>query len=114
MNSFLKTASRQVTSAKVFLREAAGSNTIKYSAEKGAKHLIYIPFTSQEVVDEATQTKAMEKILVAISGDVHEWRTADGKFKATVCAKDNIRMSDDGAVMLNDGSCPFCDRVSNS
>lgn len=114
MSSFLKTASKQVADARTFLREAAGANTIKYSAEKGARHLIYIPYLTQEVVDEATNQKVAAKTLYAISGDVHEWRTVDGKFKATVCAKDKVRMADDGVTMLNNGSCPFCDRVSDS
>ena len=112
MSSFLKTASKQVRDARTFLREAAGANTIKYSAEKGAKHLIYIPFTSQQVTDDSTGQEAVAKVINAISGSVHEWKTPDGKFKATVCAKDKIRKSEDGTV-LNDGSCPFCDRVSD-
>lgn len=113
MASFLKTASKQVTDTRDFLRAAAGGNSIKYTAEKGAKHLIYIPFTQEEVTDEATGQKVIVKNLCAISGAVHEWTNADGKYKASVCLKDVIRHDEAGNV-LNDGSCPFCDRVSDA
>lgn len=113
MGTFLKTASRQVGDIRTFLRDSSSGNSIKYAAEKGAKHIIYIPFTETVVVDEATGGQMAQKSLCAISGAVHEWSTADGKFKATVCLKDVIRKADDGTV-LNDGTCPFCDRVSDA
>ena len=114
MSSFLKTASKQVSNVKAFLREAAGGNSIKYGAEKGAKHLIYFPYTEALVVDEATGAQKAEKNLCAISGEVHEWTTAEGKFKATICLKGVVRKADDGVTVLNDGSCPFCDRTADS
>lgn len=113
MGSFLKSASRPAPDARAFLREASGGNGIKYSAEKGARHIIYIPFTQQEVVDEESGNQSVVKALVAISGAVHEWTTSDDKFKATICLKDIIRKSDDGQTVINDGHCPFCDRVSD-
>ena len=82
-------------------------------AEKGVKHLIYIPFQEVEEVDE-NGNKTTHKEPVAISGAVHEWQSPDGKFKATVCMKDFIRKSDDGTTTLNDGTCPFCDRVADA
>lgn len=113
MGSFLKTASKQVADVRNFLRESAGTNSIKYSAEKGARHVVYIPFTQQMQIDEATGTQGAVKTICAISGKVHEWSTADGKFKATVCIKDVVRKADDGVTILNDGTCPFCDRISD-
>lgn len=112
--SFIKTASRPVGDVKAFLREAAGGTSIKYSAEKGARHILYIPYTNQQVVDETTGNTVVQKTICAISGAVHEWTTADGKFKATVCLKDIVRKADDGVTVLNDGSCPFCDRVADA
>ena len=112
MGSFLKTASKQVADVRNFLRDAAGGNSIKYVPEKGAKHIIYIPYTSEEVIDEAGASTVVKKP-VAIQGAVHEWSTADGKFKATVCLKDVVRKADDGTV-LNDGTCPFCDRITDA
>ena len=112
MSSFLASASRQVVDVRSFLRDSAGGNSIKYSAESGAKHQIYIPFKSKEIIDE-NGNPAVVKELVAIQGAVHEWTNPDGKYKATVCMKDVIRNSDDGSTVLNDGSCPFCDRVSD-
>jgi hypothetical protein len=113
MGSFLKTASKQVGDVRNFLRDAAGSNGIKYGAEKGARHILYIPYTSQSVVDAETGAETVSKQLYAISGKVHEWTTADGKFRATVCLKDVIRSADDGTV-INDGTCPFCDRIADA
>lgn len=117
MSSFLKTASKQVADVRNFLRESAGGQSIKYSAEKGAKHIIYIPFTTEQVVDQATGAEVLEKKICAIQGAVHEWSTQDGKFKATVCLRDVIRHQDENdpnSPLINDGSCPFCDRVSDA
>lgn len=111
-SSFLSSASKKVTDVRGFLRDAAGGNSIKYVAEKGCKHLIYIPFVTSTEVDE-NGTEKVVKQLVAISGNVHEWQSPDGKYKATVCMKDIIRKADDGETLLNDGTCPFCDRVSD-
>ena len=111
-NSFLSTASKKVTDVRGFLRDAAGGNSIKYAAEKGAKHLIYIPYEQATVTDD-NGNSVVTKNLIAISGNVHEWQSPDGKYKATICMKDVIRQSEDGSTMLNDGTCPFCDRVSD-
>lgn len=110
MSSFLKSASKQVTDVRNFLRETAGGNGIKYVAEKGAKHQIYIPFTSTMVVDEATGAQVTTKSIIALMGKVHEWTTQDGKFKAVTCLEGVIRQDENGNY-INDGSCPICDRV---
>lgn len=111
-SSFLSTASKKVTDVRGFLRDAAGGNSIKYVAEKGCKHLLYIPYTSATETDENGNTTTVKQ-LIAISGAVHEWQSPDGKYKATVCMKDVIRKSEDGETLLNDGTCPFCERVSD-
>lgn len=112
MGTFLNSASRQVVDVRSFLRDSAGGNSIKYAAEPGAKHLIYIPFTQTEVIKE-DGTKGILRQIHAIQGAVHEWTNADGKYKASICLKDVIRKAEDGTV-LNDGTCPFCDRVSDA
>lgn len=112
-SSFLSSASKKVTDVRGFLRDAAGGNSIKYVAEKGCRHLIYIPFLSATETDENGNQKTVKQ-LVAISGNVHEWQSPDGKYKATVCIKDVVRQSEDGQTILNDGTCPFCDRVSDA
>lgn len=109
MGSFLKSASKQVADVRTFLRDSAGNNGIKYTAEKGAKHVVYIPYTEEEVIDEVTQLKTKVKRIHSISGDVHEWTTQDGHFKACTCLKDVVIKNDNGDL-INDGSCPFCDR----
>lgn len=111
--SFLAAASKRVDDVRGFLRDAAGGNSIKYTAEKGARHLIYIPYKEKVVMGEngeATKQKALE----ALIGKVHEWTGVDGKYKAVICMKDVIRKSEDGTSLLNDGTCPFCDRVSDA
>lgn len=111
--SFIKTASRPISDIKTFLRESAGGNGIKYSAEKGARHILYFPYITSQEVDEATGATVTKKTICAISGAVHEWVTSDNKFKSTVCLKDIIRKDDNGNT-LNDGSCPFCDRIGDA
>lgn len=112
-SSFLSTVGKQVTDVRNFLRDAASTTTIKYAAEKGAKHILYIPYTNVEVLDD-DGNKVVQKQIIAISGAVHEWHGSDGKYKATVCIKDAVRTSEDGSVVLNDGTCPFCNRVSDA
>lgn len=117
MSSFLKTASKQVVDVRNFLRESAGGTSIKYAAEKGAKHIIYIPYTTEAVLDQATGTEKLVKKICAIQGAVHEWSTQDGKFKATICLKDVIRHqdeNDENSPLINDGTCPFCDRITDA
>lgn len=111
--SFLKNASKSVTDVRGFLRDAASGSSIKYAAEKGAKHLVYIPYNLVNDVDEAGNIIGNHKEPIAISGAVHEWQTPDGKFKACVCLKDVIRKDDNGEL-LNDGTCPLCDRVADA
>ena len=112
MSSFIGGASKKVTDVRGFLRDAAGGSSIKYMAEKGCKHLIYIPYQVANDTDESGNTVST-KVPVAISGAVHEWQSPDGKFKATVCMQDFVRKDENGAT-LNDGTCPFCDRVADA
>ena len=86
MPGFLSAAAKKQTDVRSFLRDAAGSNSIKYTPEKGAKHLLYIPYRVEDVVDENGNHSPMNRI-IAISGAVHEWNGIDGKYRATVCMK---------------------------
>lgn len=113
MSSFLKSASKQVSDVRNFLREAAGSNSIKYSAEKGARHIIYIPPMQKKTVDEETGAEAVVNVINAISVTTHSWRTADNKFKECACLEGVERKDEEGNI-LNDGTCPFCERVSDA
>ena len=106
--SFLESASKKATDVREFLKESANSNSLKYKAEKGQKHFIYIPYVIVQSLDEEGQA-VNTKSLIAISGKSHDWNTSDGKYKTTICLKDVVREGENG-VMLNDGSCPFCDR----
>lgn len=111
--SFLASAGKKTTDVRDFLREAAGSGGLKYRAEQGRKHYIHFPTINVPVVDnDGNQT--VQQQIIAMYGEVHEWETPDGKYKATVCAKGTVRTSEDGNTLLNDGSCPFCDRVGDA
>ena len=112
-SSFLKSASKQVTDVRNFLRDSAGGSSIKYTAVKGAKDIIYIPFTSVTNIDPATGAEVVSKSICAIEGHIHEWTDQSGKFKATHCLAGVHRKDDDGNI-INDGTCPFCDRVSDA
>lgn len=111
-SSFLSAASKKQTDIRSFLRDAAGSNSIKYVPEKGAKHLLYIPYRVEDILNE-DGTHSTTNRIIAISGAVHEWTGIDGKYRATVCMRDMVRNSDDGKL-LNSGSCPFCNRVQDA
>lgn len=109
--SFLQTASRQVVDVSTFLKEAAGNNGIKYRAEKGKKHHVYFPYQMRQIeVDGQVQQVPS---LVAIYGKVHEWNDSSNKYHATICLDGVVRKADDGVTILNDGSCPFCNRVAD-
>lgn len=113
MATFLASAGKKTTDIRGFLREAAGNNSIKYRPEKGVKHYLHIPCVQVPVQDENGNT-VMQNQIVAITGSVHEWQSSDGKYKATICLKDVIRKSEDGTTFINDGSCPFCDKVGDA
>lgn len=108
--SFLTAASRKVDDVRGFLRDAAGSS-IKYVAEKGARHQIYIPYVEKEVVKEGV--KSIVKEIIAISGNVHEWTDVSGRYQSTVCMDGIVRKDENTGELLNDGSCPFCKRVQD-
>lgn len=113
MGSFLKAASKQVTDVRSFLRDSAGGNNIKYAAEKGAKHLIYIPAIDELVIDDATGAQTAVKKLQALQGAVHEWTDQNGKYRAVCCLK-GTHITDEAGNVVNDGSCPFCDRLGDA
>lgn len=113
MSSFLKSASKQVADVRNFLRESAGGNGIKYAAEKGAKHIIYIPYITETNIDPQTGAEVATRSICAISGKIHEWTTQDGKFKAVACLDGVVRKADDG-TLINDGTCPFCNRIADA
>lgn len=111
MKGFLKAAARKNTDIREFLREAAGTSGLKYVAEKNAKHLLYIPY-KKEVINEGGVDKEINS-LISISGSVHEWTGIDGKFRSTICL-DGVTREDENGNVLNDGTCPFCDRVNDA
>ena len=110
--SFLSAAGKKTTDIRGFLREASSSgNSIKYKAEAGKKHFVYIPYSLVPDTDDAGN-EVMRKQLIAISGSVHDWTEGD-KYRAVVCLKDVVRSAEDGTP-INDGSCPFCNRTSDA
>ena len=111
--SFLSVAGRKTSDIREFLRDAVtGGNSLRYKPEAGKKHHIYIPYMTVEEVD-GDGNKIIKKELVAMYSNVHDWMEGD-TYKAVVCLKDVVRYSDDGKTMLNDGSCPFCNRVGDA
>lgn len=110
--SFVTLASKRTVDVREFLREASNTGGIRYRAEKNSRHHIFIPFNRVEITDEEGNVKVKNEI-IALSGDIHDWEDMDGKYKTTVCLKDIIRKDDNGEI-LNDGSCPFCERISDA
>ena len=112
--SFLSTASMRVTDVKEFLDKITGSRGIKYTAEKNSKHYIYVPYVTGVVVKDDGQ-QVQQNQVVAINGKFHEWTTPDGRYHSAFCIKDITRHSEnDESVLLNDGTCPFCDRIQDA
>lgn len=109
-NSFLAAAGKKATDIRSFLRNAQGGSSIKYRAEAGKKHLVYIPYTDIEQQDDDGNVVNV-KTLVALYGSVHDWRDSADKYHAHVCLKGVISEKD--GELVNDGNCPFCDRVQN-
>ena len=109
--SFLRAAAKQVVDISSFLREAAGGNSIKYVAEAGKKHRVYIvPVEVEQEVDGVVQKV---KTINAIMAKVHEGKDSSGKYYATACLEDIHIKTDDG-IVVNDGTCPFCKRESDA
>lgn len=111
MNSFLAAATKRNKDIRSFLRDASGANSVKYSAVKNEKHLIYIPYITETVNEDGVDKEV--KSIISITAKVHEWNGADGKYKSTVCLDGVIREDSDGTP-LNDGSCPFCNRIADA
>jgi hypothetical protein len=101
---------RRVSDIRSVLKEAASYNSIKYRPEKGVKHYIYIPYTEVEVVDDGGNV-TKENQIIAMMLDVHEWVNIDGRYRTAPCLKDVVR--EENGVLVNDGSCPFCDRIAD-
>lgn len=112
MNSFIKASQKRVSDVHAYLRDKANGNQIRYRVESGKTHLIYIPFQEANEVDENGNTVKVRHPKM-IAGNVHEWTTPDGRYHSTICIKDVVRPGENGAV-LNDGSCPFCERIGDS
>ena len=113
MNSFMAAAQKKVTDIRAYLRDQQTGNSIRYRAEKGNTHLVYIPFEEVEVTDENGNVTKVSQ-LKCIAGNVHEWSTPDGKYHSTICLKDAIRKDETTGEILNDGTCPFCDRIRDA
>ena len=112
-------AKKSVGDVRSFLKGAASASSLKYAAEAGKKHYILIPYQETNMTDDEGNivmengVPLVKKELFAYSAKVHEWTTSDNKFKSCICLKDLVRTDADGNV-INNGECPFCDRVSDS
>ena len=111
MKSFLAQANKSIKDVRSFIKEASTSNSLKYKAEKGAKHILYFPYTQTEVRDEDGNVVEVVRELIAQRFSVHEWQRG-GKYEACVC-HDQLIINDDNGNMIADGSCPICDRVQD-
>jgi len=111
-------AKKPATDVRAFLKGAASASSLKYAAEAGKKHYILVPYQETALTDDEGKvvmdngTPVMKRDLFAYSAKVHEW-TADSKFKSCICLKGLVR-TDENGNMLNNGECPFCDRVGAS
>lgn len=111
MPSFVSSAGRKAGDIRAFLKAAAGTSSLKYKAQPRTNHSIYFPSVKAQVQDDDGNLVEMDQ-LVAVSGDIHEWTDSDGRYRSTICTKGHVIKDDNGNV-INDGSCPFCDRIQD-
>lgn len=111
-------AKKSVADVRAFLKNAASASSLKYVAESGKKHYILVPYQETTLTDENGNVvmengqPVIKKDLFAYSAKVHEW-TSENKFKSCICLKGLVR-SDENGNIVNNGECPFCDRVGSS
>ncbi len=109
--SFVAVAGKKTTDIREFIRDASNTGGIRYRPEKGKKHLIYIPYNEVSVIRDGEAVKSKE--IIAISGGIHEWESADGKYRNGVCLK-GVYQQDEVGNILNDGTCPICDKIGDA
>lgn len=113
--NFLAQGGRRVTNVTTFLKENASGSSIKYSADRGAKHRIYVPYTDTVTVDPETGVSVTTKEVLAYSFKIHEWNTADGKYKACICTEGlEPNYTEDGQHLILGGTCPLCKRKGDA
>lgn len=110
--SLFGAAGRKVADVRTFLKDAANTSGIKYRAEAGRKHYIYIPATTVVQVDSEGNEQAVKSV-IAYQSPVHEWVDMNNRYRSCVCLKGVVVQNDDGTI-INDGSCPFCDNVGKA
>ena len=108
MNAFLQLGNR-VGSIKQFVEASDNGNGLRYRGDVGVSHLVYFPYKKVKNDDDGTVTKE----LIALQAGVHDWTTTDGKYHATICTNGKVLKDKDGTVLF-DGTCPFCNRVSDA
>lgn len=113
MASFLNSAKKSATDVRSFLREASSNNGVKYKAEQASKHYIFIPYLNIESIGDNGES-TFERQLNAITGKVHEWTGSDDKYKAVLCLEGIVRKDETTGAILNDGTCPMCDRIGDA
>lgn len=109
MGNFLAAAGKKTTDIKTFLRAAQSGNGIRYRAESGKKHFMYIPYITGSVADEEGNAVEVNEI-VALYGNVHDWTDNEDKYHAHVCLEGTVLEGENGEI-INDGTCPICDRI---
>lgn len=101
---------KRVTDIKTYLREAQSTNTLKYVPTKGDKDFIFIPYETMTVKDENGEDK-QQNVMYSFQLDVHDWRDPNGQFHSCACLTQLPYEEGEDGKVINDGTCPFCDRV---
>lgn len=105
---------QMVTDVKAFIKNASSGNSMKYSPKQNSTDYIYFPFFTETVVDENGNQQTVRRLFARIA-DVHNWKGADGKNRATVCMAGITRYASDNKTLLNKGGkCPICERVQDA
>lgn len=106
--SFFTPSAKKVADIREFLKEASG-NSLKYSMEANATHMLYIPFRLGKKVENGVESDTKE--IIAIQEFVHTWGVP---YKQIACLEGHVVKDEVTGELLNDGTCPFCENVSKA
>lgn len=101
--SFFNAAQKPIVSVTDFIKSNT-SNGVKYSAVANEMHKLYFPYQEINGV----------KTIIAVAANVHDIHVSPEKYESCVCLSGVVRKDENTGVILNDGTCPFCERLGDA
>lgn len=111
--SLIALAGARVTDVRQYLKEVSADKSIKYTSEKGAKHHLYYPVVATQIAHEDGSVTTEYKPMI-MTTKVHDWNDGNGGYNSCICLDGLIREDKTTGRLLNDGTCPICNRVKDA